>query len=244
MKKTAKALLLISLIAACKNESRKADTAKGQDTLSHQTTIEEAGTVPAGQRDFPTKDGNAASFIPDDYMIDMETDGDLNHDGLEDHVMVLLHKTDRTAQRLSLVLLQQPDKKYNLDKKSWTAVGPKYRDDGYAYYDTEDLSIDSTGTLLIQMYAPGPPGNRETSYRYHNHELELINISTYNMGAGGHTEINFNLQDGIYEQTDMNTMQEDMPASTSAKKYKIPKVFFETGDPDAIISEAFTINGE
>jgi hypothetical protein len=240
MKKTALALLLISLMSACKNESKKADTVKGPDTLMSQTILQETDTASSRQ----PYGNNIESFIPGNYTIDMETEGDLNHDGLEDHVIILRNKTDSTAQRLSLVILQRPDKKYRLDKKSWYAVGPKYRDDGYPYYDTEDLSIDSTGTLQFSMYAPGPPGNRETNYRYNNDELELISISTYNMGAGGHTEINLNLQDGIYEQTDMNTMLEDMPGSTNTKKYKIPKVLFETGNPDFVISEAFNINGE
>ncbi|WAC42567.1 hypothetical protein [Pedobacter sp. SL55] len=44
---------------------------------------------------------------------------------------------------------------------------------------------------------------------------------------------------GIYEQTNINTMLEDMPSETTTKKYKVPFALFKNADPNQIMIEAF-----
>jgi len=228
-----------SVVFACRNEKKQV---LKKDTIKViKPEVNKQNKLKTPESAFATMAYEIKDFIPQYYKIDMETEGDLNRDGLEDKVVVLINTRDTTAQRATLILLKINDA-YSLDKKSFSALEPKYREDGFQIYDTEDVSIDSTGTLTFQMYSPGPAGNLSSSYKYFKNELVLINVNTYNMGAGGHTELDLDLLNGIYEETNTNTMKEDMPSETITKKYKLPKVTFEKSSPKDIVIEAFNAN--
>lgn len=232
-------LLVFSLslaIFACKNKAKQVVTEPADTVVQKvETPPEKKLEVPLPE--FPTMAYKIEDLIPQHYDIDLEADGDLNGDGVADKALVLINTRDTTGVRTTLVLLKQGDA-YSVNAVSYMAVEPKYREDGYKIYDYEHLTIDS-GKLVIGMQATGPSGTIESEYKYINEELVLTNISTFNMGAGGQTGADFDLIKGIYEQTDINTMKEDMPSTTTIKKYKIPKVLFKNSDPNTIMIEAY-----
>lgn len=232
----------LSLITACKSSPQQ-NTGRKQDTISKKIkALKESikdGSTDSKQIADPSKtDLNAKSFIPDNYVIDMEAKGDLNHDSLQDLVLVLINKKDTTDLRTTLVLLQKNGAFY-LDTKSSSAVEPKYDEDGYHNYGNEDIYIDSTGVLYFNMNDPGPSGNLESSYRYINNQLILNSISSYSMGAGSHTAIDIYPVKGIFKQTIINTMEENAPDKESIQKIKPAKVRFDQSNPKEILNKAF-----
>jgi len=241
-------LIVILFFYACRHE----DEQKPSNTVSITKTetgklVEKHETISQNKETdepiFPAFAKTVKDFIPEHYDIDLEADGDLNHDGLKDQVMILINTVDTTSQRVALVLLLQNDKSYKLDTKSFGVVEPKYREDGYQNYDFEDISIDKEGVLTITQQATGPNGSLESIYKYIDDKLILTDITSFTMGAGGQTELKLNLIKGIFEETDINTMKEDMPSKTTTKKYKIPEVSFENSNPRDVIIKAFDVNG-
>jgi hypothetical protein len=239
MKPFQKFVLLFNIsltIIACQNKKQQAekiavDTVKNQSEVSQQADSTSVNSL------FPGTGNAINDFIPANYKIDLEATGDLNNDGLKDAVIVLIDKQDSTALRPTLVLFKQGEK-YKRYDQSFSAVEPKYRENGYPVYDYENLKIDS-GKLVISMQATGPAGSIESTYQYINNDLVLTQINAFSMGAGGHTEQKIDLLKGTYTQTDINTMKEDMPSATKTKPYKIQMVLFKDSDPGKIMSEAF-----
>jgi len=232
-------LLLFSLsfaIFACKNKTKQVAT-ESADTVAYEAETVPAKKVEVPLPTFPSTANKIEDLIPQFYEIDLEADGDLNGDGVDDKALVLINTKDTTGVRTALVLLKQ-DNAYSVNTISHMAVDPKYREDGYKIYDYEEIAIDS-GKLVVRIQATGPSGTIESEYKYINNELVLTNVRTFNMGAGGQTEIEFDVLKGIYEQTDINTMKEDMPSTTTTKKYKIPKVLFKDSDPSYIMIKAY-----
>lgn len=229
-------LTAIIAISACQNEEKKTTTTQtdtvaiAQDTVS---TDELETPLPA----FPTTANKVEDLIPKNYDIDLEAEGDLNNDGVVDKVIVLIKTTNTTALRPTLVLLKNGST-YSVDAVSYGVFDPKFREDGFKNYDYEEVSIDS-GKLVVTKQATGPAGSIESTFKYIKKDLVLTYITTFNMGAGGQTEQKFDLLKGVYEQTDINTMKEDMPSETTTKKYKIPVALFKNSDPSAIMIEAF-----
>ena len=231
----------LSLIAACKSGPHQ-NASKKQDTISQtkvlKPSIKTSGTGIRQISDTTETGLNVKSFIPADYTIDLQAKGDLNHDNLPDLVLVLLNKKDTTDLRTTLVLLQK-DGAFHLDTKSTSAVEPKYDKDGYHNYGNEDLYIDSAGVLIFSMNDPGPSGNLESSYRYISNQLILTSISAYSMGAGSHTAIDIDPVKGIFRQTLINTMEENVPDKEIIQKIKPAKVRFDQSNPKEILHKAF-----
>ncbi|RZK53533.1 MAG: hypothetical protein EOO87_12675 [Pedobacter sp.] len=234
--KIAGILAIISVaFSACRNEEKPKE--KPVDTVVLKPDTLNTNKLETPLPIFPTMANKIENLIPKDYEIDLEADGDLNNDGVADKVIVLIKTTDTTAIRPTLVLLKQGEA-YNVDEISYLVFDPKFREDGFKNYDYEEVSIDS-GKLVVTKQATGPAGSIESTFKYIENDLVLTHITTFNMGAGGQTEQKFDLLQGIYEQTDINTMKEDMPSETTTKKYKIPVVLFKDTDPSAIMIEAF-----
>lgn len=227
---------IITIVIACQNKEKPQPT-EPVDTVAYQAETAPTEKLEVPLPSFPTMAYKIEQLIPQHYEIDLEADGDLNGDGVADKALVLINTKDTTGLRTALVLLKQGNA-YSVNAISHTVIEPKYREDGYKIYDYEDINIDS-GKLVISMQATGPSGTIESQYKYINEELVLAHISTFNMGAGGQTEQKFDLLKGIYEKTDINTMKEDMPSTTTTKKYKIPKALFKDSDPGKIMREAF-----
>ena len=229
-------LLTIGIVSACRNEEKQTTT-KLADTVALAPDTVNTNELETALPAFQKTANKIEDLIPKNYDIDLEADGDLNNDGLADKVIVLLKTTDTTALRPTLVLLKQGSA-YRVDAVSYGAFDPKFREDGFKNYDYEEVSIDS-GKLVVTKQATGPSGSIESTFKYIKNDLVLTYITTFNMGAGGQTEQKFDLLKGIYEQTDINTMKEDMPSETTTKKYKIPLALFKDTDPSAIMIEAF-----
>ncbi|MGQ7855973.1 hypothetical protein ACUN24_17205 [Pedobacter sp. WC2501] len=249
MKIIANVMCLITIVAlsACKNEKKQTK----RDTISvAKANIDTVGRnakpktrLEDPEPDFPAMGNKVADLIPPGYDIDMEANGDLNHDGIEDKVIVLINTKDTIALRPALVLLKT-DNAYRLDAKSFSVINSKFREDGYQNYDFEDLGIDENGQLIFTQQSTGPNGSLESTFKYINNELVLTHISSFAMGAGGQTELKLDLIKGIFEQTNINTMKEDMPSETATKKYKLPKVLFADSDPKDMMMKAFDQVGQ
>ena len=109
---------------------------------------------------FPKTGNKASDFLPKlgIYKIQYQAKGDLNKDGKVDIVLVLVHKDVKTEERPMLILLQNKDKSYRLDKISQIAFPIEYNDYDSKLFDTEDIAIDK-GELNINLYSIGPSGN-------------------------------------------------------------------------------------
>lgn len=240
-------LIVIIKLSACKNEKKQTT----MDTISVvKADIDTTGrkaepktSLEYPEPDFPKMGNKVEDIIPPDYHIDMEANGDLNHDGIEDKAIVLINTKDTTACRPALVLLKM-DNTYRVDAKSFSVIDSKFRKDGYQNYDFEDLGIDKNGQLIFTQQSTGPNGSLESTFKYINNELVLTHISSFAMGAGGQTELKLDLIKGIFEETNINTMKEDMPGETTTKKYKLPKILFANSDPKNIMINAFNKLGQ
>ncbi len=198
------------------------------------TTLDESELI------YPKTGNKASNFLPNNniYEIQYETEGDLNKDGLKDIAIVLKHKESNIADRPMLILLQNKDKSYRLDKLSNLAMPIEYAENYYKIYDTEDISINN-GELNIQLYGIGSSGNFLSTFKYINNELILTYIETYNAGAGSWQNLYFDLIKGELTQVTTNTMEEDMPSAEKSIKFSKKIHEFENTSPNQIIIEAY-----
>ncbi len=227
-------------VTGCGPSDTVQQSSPGAKLIADTNTAQAAGrgVVPADATPFPSMGKTTADFVPQEYEVDLEAEGLLDNDKLADQVLVLRRKNEPAAARTCLVLLQQAGGGYRLAAVSDKAIKPAETADGYPVYDSEDISIKDHN-LLFDLYSAGPEGNLNTVYRYEETGLVLTNISTYNMGAGSHTEVTYNLDNGQYEQTVTNTMIDSMPSETTTRKYVQPKILFEDADPLRIIYTAY-----
>lgn len=243
-------LLLPLAVIACGNKAiqdGQAPKESTNETAAGTTHTPDSAalqnTTPLTINNLPNTGKDAASFVPEDFEIVLDAEGFLNNDDLLDRAIVLQNKNDSTAPRPCLVLFKQNDQTYSLAHISWKAAGPGYTAEGYPVYNTEDMSIDN-GNLNFQMFDAGPAGNLSTIYKNIGRDLVLVEINTYNMGAGSHTELNYDLLNGTFSQTITHTMQDPMTSENNTKPYKIPVARFETADPLEIIHTAYKQVGE
>ncbi|WP_231426901.1 hypothetical protein [Pedobacter sp. Leaf250] len=201
--------LIFCLFSACRNEEKQQNTVTIPAVSTHVDTAgvkaEPKARLENPQPDFPTSGNKIEDLIPQYFEVDLEASGDLNHDGLEDKVLVLINTRDTSALRPTLVIFKIGNA-YSVNAKSFTVIEPKYREDGYLNYDFEDVSIDKNGQLVFTQQSTGPNGSLESTFKYINNELVLININSFAMGAGGQTALKLDLFKGVFEQTDINTM--------------------------------------
>lgn len=216
-------------------------TQQKTDTLTkkniEETVIKNQETKP--QSGFPKTGKQASDFVSNTYEIQYEAEGDLNNDGLSDMALVLREKADTLAGRTVLVILKNSDKTYHLDTTSKTVFPAEYSEDHYKIYDTEDINIEK-GELKINLYASGPNGNLFSKFKYLNNDLVLTYIETYNMGAGSHQALYFEVLKGKLIQEVTNTMEEEMPSKSKTFQLKKQRFLFKNVDPDKVISDAFT----
>lgn len=236
-----------SLFQSCGNDRLK----KAKESVQQTTEVAEKDSIEEFHEEFdyaeedelyayPKTGNKAEDFLPKIgiYEIQYEVKGDLNQDGLPDIVIVLKNKESNIADRPTLILLQNNDKTYRLDKVSNFVMPAEYNNHDFKIYDTEDIGIDN-GTLTIQLYGIGPSGNLFSTFKYFGNDLVLAYIETYNMGAGSHQSLYYDLEQGELTQEITNTMEEDMPSREKTFKLKKEKYLFETASPDNIISKAY-----
>lgn len=189
--------------------------------------------------EFPKTGNKISDFVISPYKIQYQAEGLLDDDEFADAVIVLQNKSDKTTSRPTLVLLKQPNGGYKLKEISWVAIAPDYTSDDYKIYDTESISI-SNKELLFSLYGIGPSGNKETIYKFEQNKLILINVNTYNAGAGGQSTMDYNLLTGDINQEEVNTMIDSMPITTTKKILKLKhKIYFEKDDPEKVLDTIF-----
>lgn len=188
--------------------------------------------------EFPQSGKTVEDFVTGTYEIAMDAKGFLDDDELEDVVLVLQNKTDSTDLRPTLVLLKQAEGGYRLYAASWQAIGAAYINGDYQQYDSEDVKIDQKRNLIISTFGSGPVGNRETRYRFINHELVFAYMETYNVGAGQQTRVEYDVLNSKVTVEDINTMKEDMPSTISHDTLPNHKPYlFKDIDPTMVFSE-------
>jgi hypothetical protein len=243
MKKFFSILLLVFAIQSCENKTPRENTKEIKtskvDSISNENFTEMNDEL---EEDFiyPKTGNKVADFIPepDVYEVQYEAKGDLNKDGLDDIAVVLVHKEVKKAERPMLILLQNKDKSYRLDKVSNFAMPIEYTDSDYKIYDTEDINIED-GIIKIQLYGTGPSGNVFSDFKYFDNDLILTYIETYNVGAGSWQQLYYNLEKGELTEVITNTMEESMPTREKTFKLTKEKYEFESTSPDDIIIEAY-----
>lgn len=198
-------------------------------------------TLQRGGLIYPRTGKTAADFVPDNsiYAVQYEAEGDLNADGIADLAVVLQNKKDKQqGARPVLVLLGQSDKSYRLDQVSHFVFPVENNEANFPNYDTEDISI-SDSALHIQLYGVGPQGNLFSDFKYFGKDLLLTAIETYNMGAGSHSQIDYDPLKGSATLEVINTMEEDMPSETTVHPIRKKTFPFETADPVEIIRDVY-----
>lgn len=173
-------------------------------------------------------------FVPEGFEIQHQAEGNLNQDGLSDAVIVLKLPSSKREIRPVLVLLREKDNTYRLDKFSDAVMPFEFAENDFQQYDSESISIKN-GELQIDLFGIGPVGNLFSHYQYDGNDFVLISIETYDMGAGSHQGLFYDLKKGELKQEIINTMKEEMPSEI--KKFQLPKekYLFENSSPDDII---------
>ena len=177
---------------------------------------------------YPKTGNKIADFLPKTgiYEVQYETEGDLNNDGLTDIAVVLKYKGNNISQRPMLILLQNEDKSYRLDKVSNITMPVEYNEADYKLYDTEDITIEN-GELNINLYSIGPSGNIFGSFKYVGKDFILDMIEAEYRGAGGHSGLFYNYEGGDITINQTNTMEEDQPVTSKTTKAKVKHYLFE-----------------
>jgi len=192
---------------------------------------------------FPSTGERALDFIvdPNVFEIQYETKGDLNADGLSDIVMVRRDKANKMAIRSILVLLQNKDKSYRLDKVSNLLMPVEFNKDGSKIYGTEDVNVVN-GELHLNFYGlAGAQGNIWGHFKYFGDHLMLTYVETYNAGAGSWQSLYYDVIKGELTEEITDTTKEDMPAKTKTFKMKKEKYLFENGSLDGAMVAAYKI---
>lgn len=243
-------IIVANLFLSCENKVPKVATPKAitTDTSNTNSAVETENesdekelNTQEGPLVFPKTGKKATDFLPQNnaYEIQYEAKGDLNSDHLEDLVVVLQHIENNTEIRPMLILLQNKDKSYRLDKMSNFAMPAEYNEHNYKIYDTEDINIDK-GVLQIQLSAIGPSGNNYSEFKYINKDFILTNIETFNQGAGSWQELYYDLEKGEITEIITNTMVEDTPSEKKTIKLTKEKHKFENTSPTQIIIDVYS----
>lgn len=237
MKKSISLILFILLSIAIQSCNDKKQTNQNNttvvDSLPHQEieeTSEEIEENDPVEPDvtFPKRGNKIADFLPklDIYEVQYEAEGDLNNDGLADIAAVLKHKQGNTLKRPMLILLQNEDKSYRLDKLSDVVMPVEYNDHDFKLYDTESINIEN-GELTIDLYSYGPSGTFLSKFKYVENDFILYYMETYFRGAGGRSGLYYDYEKGEITETETNTMKEDEPTTSQTSKAKTKKYLFE-----------------
>ncbi|TDG35633.1 hypothetical protein EZJ43_13520 [Pedobacter changchengzhani] len=228
-------------LQSCENKTQKTNNITQSKIIAtdvaNENSYRETNDETAGDENNPQepqehypKTGNKASdFLPilGIYEIQYEAKGDLNKDGKDDIVAVLVHKEVKTAERPMLILLQNKDKSYRLDKVSKIAFPIEYNEFDFKFYDTEDISIEN-GELYINLYSIGSSGNIFGSFKYIEKDFVLTKIEAFYRGAGGSSGLVYDFSKDELTTTETNTMEENMPSITETIKTKKQQHLFET----------------
>ncbi|WP_177764767.1 hypothetical protein [Flavobacterium sp. I3-2] len=227
--------LLLNFISCDKQKKETIVVENNPLVTETSETIQETEIV------FPKTGKKVADFIPNSsfYVIQYEASGDLNNDGLIDKAIVLANKNDKTTERPVLILLQNNDKTFSLDKVSTVAIPAEYLENDFKSYIDESLEIEN-GILKINLYGSGEPvGNIFSHYKFIDNDFIFVYIETYNIGAGSWQNLYYNLEKAELTEEITNTMTEEMESKSKTYKLKNETYRFEKDAPENVIAIAF-----
>jgi|SRR5690554_2082747 len=219
-------LLSIFLLQSCGNETKEkaTETPKRTTKIAEKENIEEDNYTEMNDEPdeddfvYPETGNKASDFMPKmaiyDYEIQYETMGDLNNDGLKDIVIVLRNKEIKTARRPILILLQNKDKIYHLDKVSNVVIPIEFNEYDYKLFDTEEISIEN-GELNIKLYGKD---NSFGTFKYFGNDLLLSYVEVFYRGAGSQQGIKYDFVKGEQTTTEIDLISDvESPKVTESK---------------------------
>ncbi|MDR0228246.1 MAG: hypothetical protein LBI72_04190 [Flavobacteriaceae bacterium] len=207
---------------------------------SYDNSEENTEELSSGEEyNFPKTGSIAEDFIPKgtSFKIEYQTTGDLNSDNLADIAMVLSDPTKHYTYRPLIILLQNANGTYRLDKMSKVVMPSEYTENDYTKRELESLNIENDG-LSISFNSTGFHGNIDYFFKYIKNEFVLFEYEGTWHGAGGHTSINYsNKEKKIYKTDyyyDISTDEETTNTSDALINNNTYK--FEDINPDKYIS--------
>ncbi|KAF2507643.1 hypothetical protein EYY60_16960 [Flavobacterium zhairuonense] len=236
-------LLLMMVIFSCNKKSDIKSTTSVKDSLNQhfpEEDFEEDGSDVVTIKDlkFPSTGKNIEDFVLEPCEIKMKAEGFLNDDELKDIVIVLQNENDSQDSRAVLVLLKQETGEYKLQDVSWEALDPEYTENGYQVYTSEEISIENKILHIMLQSGGGPPGTRETLYKYVNNDFVLIEMHTFSAGAGAHMVSDYNLMTGVVEHEVTNTLNDSIPAKNEIKKFELKRqMLFAKDNPNTVLED-------
>ena len=224
-------LALVFAITSCKKEENNQpliDTENRTESITDLDTEIENETIPESDTIFPETGKKAIDFLPKIgiYKIQYQASGDLNNDGLADIALLLSAKNNKIAKRPMLILLQNKDKSYRLDKISNQVMPIEYNEADYKNYDDESINI-SDSALYISLYSIGPNGTIESAFKYVKNDFVLDFIEAHYAGAGGRSGLFYDYKRRKITIVQTNTMDENEPTESETKPAKEKQYLFE-----------------
>lgn len=187
---------------------------------------------------FPGTGNKVSDFVPENFEIQYEAEGDLNEDGFPDHAIVVRKKADTLSSRNVLVLLQNPDKTYRLDAISKKVLPAQYNEAGHKTYNPEQINIGKS-ELNIQLYDMITNGNLFSKFKYLNNNLVLTYVETYSMAAGGNTALYYEVIKGKLTEEVLHIIKEEPFLNSQTYDLAAQKLLFENASPQEVISKAY-----
>lgn len=186
------------ILTACKKEitsvdesntALKSTSAQNQTIHNDEVQSNEVDGEPIPEHNenytFPQTSNTPEDFIPKGtaFKIQYQTKGDLNGDGLEDVVLVLTNISDKDDVRPMLILKQNQDKSYTLDKVSKRAMPDEFLGNGDNHYYSENITIENTH-IKVSLGTLNFSGSINYTYVPTEEGLVLMEASQYDRGAG------------------------------------------------------------
>lgn len=195
------------------------------------------GAYLKSKKEFDVFNNDISNLIPSGYEVEYQAKGDLNEDTIDDIAVVIKSKVNFEGDREVLIFFKEEDH-YKIDKVSKTVFPNKFFLEDIETYFGEEITI-SNNELTISLYGTGPVGNNISTFKYFGEKLLLIDIETYNVGAGSHQSLNYDVLKGVLTQEITNTMKEDMPTEIKTISVGRKEYQFENASPDDIIIEVY-----
>ncbi len=211
------------LFQSCGNDRLK----RAKESVQQTTKVAEKDSIEEFHEEFdyaeadelyayPKTGNKAEDFLPKIgiYEIQYEANGDLNKDGLDDIAIVLLHKEVKTDERPMLILIQNKDKSYRLDKVSNLVMPIEYNEYNSKLFDTEEISIEK-GALNIKLYGKD---NSFGTFKYFGNDLLLSYVEVFYRGAGSQQGIKYDFVKGEQTTTEIDLISDvENPKVTESK---------------------------
>jgi len=156
-------------------ESNRASVANAQTSTTAPTQQKPVESVQSSTT-APTKNAKSpADFVPTEYKILQEVKGDLNKDGLEDHVLVIAEKQDKSRCGIIIAFNKGGDYENVLENRNIFSYDENENGDE-AFNPSVDVAIKK-GILGIEWYYMQVRpyyGHLSYKFRFQNSDFELI----------------------------------------------------------------------